>query len=151
MAVSPRGGYSWLGCHPVHAVRPSHGCGATARLGVLGGPARTWATQSIQKLHFDPAHRRRGLPQGERIRAGWLGRRFRAGWFLGLGLGGEPYGSSRGPRGLGLTVWSLPCGEAGRNKYILSAAAFLFSWLAGWPVGWDWLLPGVTPIQVQAH
>ncbi len=22
---------------------------------------------------------------------------------------------------------------------------------AGWPVGWDWLLPGVTPIQVQAH
>ena len=23
--------------------------------------------------------------------------------------------------------------------------------LAGWPVGWDWLLPGVTPIQVQAH
>ena len=118
MAVSPRGGYSWLGCHPVHAVRPSHGCGATARLGVLGGPARTWATQSIQKLHFDPAHRRRGLPQGERIRAGWLGRRFRAGWILGLGLGGEPYGSSRGSRGLGLTVWSLPCGEAGRNEII---------------------------------
>ena len=117
MAVSPRGGYSWLGCHPVHAMRPSHCCGATARLGVLGGPARTWATQSIQKLHFDPAHRRRGLPQGERIRAGWLGRRFRAGWFLGLGLGGEPYGSSRGPRGLGLTVWSLPCGEAGRNEF----------------------------------
>jgi len=25
--------------------------------------------------------------------------------------------------------------------------------LAGWPVtvGWDWLLPGFTPIQVQAH
>ncbi len=22
---------------------------------------------------------------------------------------------------------------------------------AGWPAGWDWLLPGVTPIQVQAH
>ncbi len=22
---------------------------------------------------------------------------------------------------------------------------------AGWPVGWDWLLPGVMPIQVQAH
>jgi hypothetical protein len=22
---------------------------------------------------------------------------------------------------------------------------------AGWPVGWGWLLPGVTPIQVQAH
>ena len=21
---------------------------------------------------------------------------------------------------------------------------------AGWPVGWDWLLPGFTPIQVQA-
>jgi hypothetical protein len=23
--------------------------------------------------------------------------------------------------------------------------------LAGWPAGWDWLLPGVTPIHVQAH
>jgi hypothetical protein len=22
---------------------------------------------------------------------------------------------------------------------------------AGWPVGWDWLLPGVTPIQVQVQ
>ena len=22
---------------------------------------------------------------------------------------------------------------------------------AGWPVGWDWLLPGVMPNQVQAH
>ncbi len=22
---------------------------------------------------------------------------------------------------------------------------------AGWPVGWDWLLPGVTPNQVQAQ
>ena len=21
----------------------------------------------------------------------------------------------------------------------------------GWPAGWDWLLPGVMPIQVQAH
>jgi hypothetical protein len=25
-----QGGYSWLGCHPVHAVRRSHGCGVTA-------------------------------------------------------------------------------------------------------------------------
>ena len=79
-------------------------------------PARTWATQSIQKLHFDPARRRRGLPQGEQIKAGWLGRLYRAGLFFGLGLGGEPYGSSRGPCGLGLTVWSLPCGEAGHNE-----------------------------------
>ncbi len=22
---------------------------------------------------------------------------------------------------------------------------------AGWPAGWDWLLPGVMPVQVQAH
>ncbi len=22
---------------------------------------------------------------------------------------------------------------------------------AGWPVGWGWLLPGVTPIEIQAH
>ncbi len=35
--------------------------------------------------------------------------------------------------------------------YILLAAAFLIR-PAGWPVGWDWpVLPGVTPIQVQAH
>ena len=34
--------------------------------------------------------------------------------------GGEPYGSSRGPRGLGLTVWSLPCGAAGRNENIVN-------------------------------
>ncbi len=26
-----------------------------------------------------------------------------------------------------------------------------FIWPAGWPVGRVWLLPGVTPIQVQAH
>jgi hypothetical protein len=32
--------------------------------------------------------------------------------------------------------------------------SFGFSFLicpAGWPVGSDWLLQGVTPIQVQAH
>jgi hypothetical protein len=32
--------------------------------------------------------------------------------------------------------------------------SFWFSFLiclAGWPVGWVWLLPDVTPIQVQAH
>jgi hypothetical protein len=27
----------------------------------------------------------------------------------------------------------------------------LFDLPGFWPVGWDWLLPGVTPIQVQAH
>ncbi len=33
-------------------------------------------------------------------------------------------------------------------------ASFYFSFLfclAGWPVGRDWLLPGLTPTQVQAH
>jgi hypothetical protein len=30
------------------------------------------------------------------------------------------------------------------------AAAFLIC-PVGWPVGWDWLLPDVTLIQVQAH
>ena len=32
-----QGGYSWQGCHPVHAVRRSHGCGVTAGPEGLGG------------------------------------------------------------------------------------------------------------------
>ena len=59
-----------------------------------------------------------GFPQGERLRVGRRVGRFRVGWLDGLGKGGEPYGSSWGPRGLGLTVWSLPCGEARRNKML---------------------------------
>jgi hypothetical protein len=37
------------------------------------------------------------------------------------------------------------------GTYIDTFAYSFFIPPAGWPVGWDWLLPGATPIQVQAH
>jgi hypothetical protein len=51
-----------------------------------------WATQSLQTLP-EPGTPTQGPPQGERFRVGWLVRR----------QGGEPFGSSRRPRGVGLT------------------------------------------------
>jgi hypothetical protein len=41
---------------------------------------------------------------------------------------------------------------AGVRTLIYPFGSSILIRLAGWrPVGWDWLLPGVTPIQVQAH
>jgi hypothetical protein len=91
------------------------GCGATAGLGGKGRPARMVGVTECSKLPLLGTSTQ-GSPQGERLRVGRRVGRFRVGWLDGLGKGGEPYGSSWGPRGLGLTVWSLPCGEAWRNK-----------------------------------
>ena len=52
--------------------------------------------------------------------------------------GGEPYGSSRGPRGLGLTVWSLPCGAAGRNENSAGTSLQTSPGSPGYGAGGDW-------------
>ena len=41
--------------------------------------------------------------------------------------------------------------ELGTYTAVYPFGCSFFIHPAGWPVGWDWLLPGFTPIQVQAH
>ena len=41
--------------------------------------------------------------------------------------------------------------ELGTYTAVYPFGCSFFIRLAGWSVGWDWLLPGFTPIQVQAH
>ncbi len=48
----------------------------------------------------------------------------------------------------------IKCTDIAEQGTYIDISSFwlqLFDRPAGWPVGWDWLLPGVTPIQVQVH